>query len=112
MAQKPETIFKNRIRPHLNALPNSWWVKIQQVALRGIPDFLGCINGQFIALELKKDPKAPIGKMQIYILSQIEKVGGYCRVLYPENWEVIFEELKKMSQASRNSLTAQDLLDG
>lgn len=101
MASKPETVFKNRIRPHLDALPNSWWFKTQQVSLRGIPDMIGCLNGRMVALELKKDVKAPIGKLQIHILQLIAKAGGIAMVVYPDNWESTLEDLKKISQASR-----------
>lgn len=100
MAKKPETVFKDRIRPHLEALPNSWWVKIQQVSIRGTPDFLGCINGQFVALELKKDAKAPIDKLQLYNLEKIDFAGGTAVVVFPENWDEVYEDLKKISQAS------------
>lgn len=100
MASKPETVFKNRIRPLLDALPNSWWFKTQQVSLRGIPDMIGCLNGQFVALELKKDAKAPIGKLQVHILEKIADAGGFSAVVYPENWEEIYGVLRKMSQLS------------
>lgn len=101
MATKPETVFKNRIRPHLDALPSSWWFKTQQVSLRGIPDFIGCLNGKFVALELKKDAKAPIGKLQIHILELIQSAGGYAAVVYPDNWESVLWDLKKISQPER-----------
>lgn len=64
------------------------------VALGGIPDFLGCINGQFVALELKKDNTSPPSALQAYILEKIRKAGGMAFVVSPENWEEIYAHLK------------------
>jgi len=94
--KKPETLFKERIAPKLKALPNSWWFKTQQVALRGIPDFVGVVNGRFVALELKKSANAPASKLQAYILLKISKAGGIGRFVTPENWEAVFADLEKI----------------
>ncbi len=101
MAKKEETLFKERFLPRLRDIPNSWWVKVQMLSLLGIPDIIGCVNGGFCAIELKKDKKAPITKIQIYVLKQIEKAGGYAKVVYPENSKKVLRELEKMSQYSR-----------
>lgn len=93
MAQKPETTFKNRIRPKLKAIPNSWWEKIQQVVICGTPDMIGVINGMFVAIELKKDKKAKIDDLQIHKMNLIEKAGGKCFIAYPENWDEVYSEL-------------------
>jgi len=107
MAAKPETLFKNKIRPKLEAIPNSWWVKVQQVSLRGTPDFLGCICGMFVALELKKDAKAPISKLQEHTLMKIAIAGGFSHVVYPENWEEVYERLLNISQLFTNERKGQ-----
>ena len=70
---------------------------------------IGCLNGKFVALELKKDAKAPIGKLQVHILNLINDAGGLGLVVYPENWEEVFIELKNTSQLSWNSFTGQHL---
>lgn len=100
MAKKPETVFKDRIRPHLNALPNSWFVKVQQRGIRGTPDLLGCVNGLFVALELKESHRARIDALQIYTLEMIRKCGGNALVVCPENWEEVHELLKILAQRS------------
>ncbi len=97
MPQKPETTFSNRIRPHLKALPNTYFVKVQQVAISGTPDFLMCVHGLFVALELKRDGKAPVSKLQRYELDRIQKARGYALVVYPENWKKVWEFLLKLS---------------
>lgn len=97
MVKKAETKFKDRIRPRLKAIPNSWWEKIQQVVIRGTPDIIGCVNGTFVAIELKKDPKAHIDELQVHKLKLIEKAGGRSYITYPENWEKVYNELLKLS---------------
>lgn len=98
MAKKAETVFRNRIRPLLRALPNTIIFGIQQVAIRGVPDYLLCINGLFVALELKKDFKSKPSPLQEYTLEQIEKSNGISFVVYPENWNNIYSRLKHLSE--------------
>lgn len=98
MAKKPETVFKERIQPRLKALKNSWWEKIQQVGVIGTPDILGCVSGIFVALELKKDEKAPIEPLQIHKLKKIEQAGGVAFIVYPENWDEVYAQLQLLAE--------------
>lgn len=98
---QPETRFKTRIMPLIKALPNTVAFKIQQVAVRGTPDVLLCIAGVFVALELKRDAKAPITALQKLKLERIAGAGGVARVVYPENWELVYNELKLLSKRER-----------
>lgn len=96
--KQPETKFKEKILPLLKALPNSWFIKTQMLSLIGIPDILGCLNGYFVALELKKERKEAFKKhgrvrLQGHILMLIRDAGGYGEFVYPENWEEIHGEL-------------------
>jgi hypothetical protein len=92
---KPETKFKMRIRCKLDAIENSYWTKVQQVTLRGTPDFLGCINGAFVALELKVgDNKAD--PLQSYYIGKIKQAGGVALILTPENEESVFKILEEL----------------
>lgn len=100
--KQPETKFKEKVLPLLRALPNSWFIKTQMVALLGIPDILGCLNGHFVALELKKsrteaEKKHGRVRLQGHILMQIRNVGGYGEFLYPENWDEIYSQLSHIS---------------
>lgn len=96
--KNPETRFKERIRPLLSALPNTWLVKIQQVVLRGTPDFLMCINGVFVALELKSSCKENPTELQLYNLKKITEARGLALVVYPENWSEVYECLHQISK--------------
>jgi hypothetical protein len=77
----------------LKALKGCWFVNIQQVAIRGIPDRIGCINGKFFALELKVGKCAKRARLQIYIVNKIKSAGGFAEFVYPENLEEVLENL-------------------
>lgn len=97
MAEKPETRFKNRIRPKLEAIPNSYWVKIDQMSQRGVPDFHGCISGQMILIELKASNKEAPSKLQEWHLQKAANAGALCFVVNPENWENTYQLLQELS---------------
>lgn len=97
MARKPESNFKDIVRKDLESLSGIWFTKVQQVSIRGIPDFLCCYRGRFIALELKKDRKSKIDALQSYAISRIDWCGGYARVVSPETWKDVFEEIKALA---------------
>ena len=102
MRKQPETKFKEKVLPLLRALPNSWFIKTQLVAVLGVPDILGCLNGKFVALELKRarteaTRKTGRVKLQGHILLSIRNAGGFAEFCYPENWEEIFSELSKIA---------------
>jgi Holliday junction resolvase len=77
-------------------MPGTVWFSIQQVAINGTPDILGCANGIFVALELKASAKSRRSKLQEYNIKKINDAGGFARFVYPENWDYVQEELKKL----------------
>lgn len=81
--------------PKLRALPNTWVKKIQLVSLRGIPDFLLCVNGYFVAIELKVH--AELEALQKWNLEEISKAGGVGLVVTPENWDLAYEFLHTLA---------------
>lgn len=97
MAKKSETKFKERIMPHLKALPNTWCVKVQQVGIRGTPDILMCVNGMFVALELKRSSSEEPDQLQTHNLNAINKAKGIGLTVYPENWIEVYGVLKTLS---------------
>lgn len=98
--RKPETVFKERIYPKLRALPKCWVEKIDQVSKRGIPDFLMCLSGQFIALELKKDDKCRPDPLQRHVMNKIDQAGGISFEVNPQNWEEIYKILKTLARSA------------
>ena len=82
-------------------LPNTWAKKIQQVSIRGIPDILGCINGHFIAIELKMDKTGQLDELQKYELSQIKKAKGHIFIATPQTWSNALKELTRLAVQPR-----------
>jgi hypothetical protein len=100
MAKKPETVFKERILKRLEELPNTWALKTQERSKRGIPDLLLCMDGLFVAIELKKSDKDDPDPLQEWNLDCIVKAGGVAITCYPENWVAVFNYLKKLAGKS------------
>lgn len=100
---KPETVFrKNRVIPFLKTLKNTAFFPIQQLAISGDPDFMLCVAGRFVALEIKKsDAKADMPRgLQIFKLTEVSRAFGVSLVATPENWEVIKQQLSDMDKES------------
>lgn len=94
---KPETRFRvNSVVPFLKKLPGIFIQPIQQLAFVGSPDFILCIRGRFVALELKSKGCTP-RPLQDYLLEQIQKAGGVRIVASPDNWIEVKELLTEMT---------------
>lgn len=98
--EKHEYQFEKKAVKKLRRLPKSWWPDKQLATMiRGLPDRIGCVNGVFCALEFKAT-KSEANKqqgrivLQKYILTEIQKAGGFTAVVWPDNWDLVFEELK------------------
>jgi hypothetical protein len=98
MSAKAETNFKLVVVKFLKTLKNIWYVKVSQVATRGTPDFLICINGIFIAIELKASLKSNITDLQKHNLKKINEANGLALVASPENWQNIMIMLQTLSE--------------
>jgi hypothetical protein len=86
---KPETAFRqNRVVPFLNSLLHTAVFPIQQLAISGDPDFLLCMQGRFVALEIKDRGEVP-RPLQQYKLDQVVRTRGVALVADPDNWEQI-----------------------
>lgn len=108
MAQKPETVFKNRFVPRLKRLPNSFIVKIQQVAKIGTPDLLICIGGLFVAIELKSSVKGKVSPLQEHNLNLIAEAGGITIVAHPENEEKVMNYLTNLASSAAKEKTKKE----
>lgn len=95
---KPETVFKIRVAKDLSKIPNCWFFKTQERTLRGIPDFILCLNGHFIAIELKVG-KNQVTVLQDFILKQVAKSNGLGFVVYPNNWGPTYATLQALSNS-------------
>ena len=94
---KPESRFRVSVRKFLNELPDTVILPIQQVALRGHPDFVLCVVGLFVALELKTDT-GKLSALQEHLLEKIAETGGMSIVARPSNWDEIKELLIRIAR--------------
>lgn len=101
-----ETQFKNKVFRFLDSLPNTWYVKVQQVGIRGTPDVLLCVRGMFVAIELKRSQKVAdkmkkdkTGALQLVTLNRIAQANGIAMVCYPENFQSCCSLLGELAAA-------------
>ena len=82
MTPGPETRIVRAIIASVSRRPRSWLVKIHGGPFQaaGIPDIIGCIDGRFVALEVKV-PGARATKLQELTLSRIAAAGGIAAVV-------------------------------
>jgi hypothetical protein len=93
---KPETVFRiNSVVPFLKTLKNTFYQPIQQLAFVGSPDFVLCVRGRFVALELKATGGSP-RPLQDYILEKVKSAGGVRLVASPDNWQDVKDTLTEM----------------
>lgn len=52
----------------------------------GTPDILACVNGYFLAIEVKAQNGKP-SELQLAKIAQIRKAGGFAYVAYPSGWD-------------------------
>lgn len=111
MAQKAETRFSNRVHEDLVALERMnylWFTKVQQVSIRGVPDYLICAGGVFVGLELKRADGIQPDALQTYNLRKIKIVGGFSFTANPDNWNEIYSAIVdtcKVKKTLKSKLT-------
>lgn len=94
-----EKAFENKIKAYLKS-QNIWHVKFfaNRMTKVGVPDILACVNGRFVAIEVKAANGKP-SEIQLWNVEKIRKSGGIAMVLYPDQFD-IFKDL------------IQDILEG
>lgn len=60
-----------------------------------------CVNGIFVALELKRDSKSKATRLQEHTLQMINKCGGLGLVVRPDNFEKIIGVIKTLSEGGK-----------
>ena len=93
-----ERAFRSqKVLPFLKTLKNTFAEPIQQMAICASPDFLLCVRGRFVAMELK-DTGGRLTKLQEYKLNEITRCHGLSLVASPENWDSIKQLLLKLDK--------------
>lgn len=88
-----EKTYENKIKTYLTS-KDAWFIKYwggAKYTKSGIPDILVCLNGFFLAIEVK----APNGKpsyLQLKNIQLIRKANGVGVILYPKDYD-LFQEL-------------------
>ena len=82
-----EKLFENKIKKFLTE-QDVWFVKFfaNNFTRSGIPDILACVNGRFVAIEVKSDKGKP-SVLQLRQVELIKKSNGIALILYPKDFE-------------------------
>lgn len=70
----------------------------------GIPDIIACVNGKFVALEVKRSAKATVHPMQYVIGEEIKKAGGAAHIVWSveQVQEIIEGHAKKRKRKTKS----------
>ena len=89
-----EKNFENRIKAFLKS-EGAWFIKYwagSQFTKSGVPDILACVDGYFVAIEVK-GPNGKPSELQLHTIKKIREAGGFAFVLYPSG----FDEFKVLN---------------
>ena len=92
-----EKQFETKIKKFLSD-NDSFYVKFfaNSMTKKGIPDVLACVNGYFVAIEVKAQNGRP-SELQLYQCRKIWDAGGFAFILYPsgfDRFKAFIEDLK------------------
>jgi Holliday junction resolvase len=109
MAQ--EKNFENKIKKFLDE-NNCWYVKYfaNGYTKRGVPDLLCCVNGYFLAIEVKAENGKP-SELQKWNVSKIRHCGGLSFILYPSQFENFKELVKTMKSFEPKKIEVLNKID-
>lgn len=86
-----ESHYVRRLLGRLKEL-GGWWTRIEQKAIRGTPDILGCLpcrscgHGRIVAIEAK-GVSGKASAIQDHTLEAIRKAGGFAELVVLPNQE-------------------------
>ena len=85
----PEKTFETKVKDFIESV-GGWQVKYfaNRMTKKGIPDVLACVNGYFIALEIKAQRGTP-SELQIYQCKEIRAAGGFAFIVYPSGYDML-----------------------
>lgn len=91
-----EKNFENKIKKFLKE-QGCWFVKYfaNRNTRSGVPDLLACVNGYFVAIEVKGENGKP-SELQLWNRDKIREAGGIAIVLYPDQFEDFKQYIKKI----------------
>ena len=91
-----EKIYENKIKSYLKSI-GAYFIKTHgdRFSKVGTPDILACVNGHFVAVEVKGEKGKP-SELQLYHIEQIQKAGGYGIILYPKDFEKFKKDVENL----------------
>lgn len=106
MAQ--EKTFENKVKKFIEK-EGGWQVKFfaNSFTKSGIPDILACINGYFVAIEVKAQNGKP-SELQLYNIEKIREAGGIAVVLYPDQFGLFKEMVRELNNGGTNKALSFD----
>lgn len=80
-----EKSYENKIKDYLKSI-GAYFIKTHgdRFSKSGIPDILACVNGKFVAVEVKGDGGKP-SELQLLHLKMIEKASGLGYIVAPKS---------------------------
>lgn len=86
-----EKNLENRIKRFLKE-QGCWYVKFMgnSFTKAGTPDILACVNGYFLAIEVKSS-RGRASELQEYEIKQIRQAGGLALIIKPSTFDVLKE---------------------
>ena len=88
---------KNVVLPFLKTLKHTEFFPIQQLSIRGDFDYILCVRGLFVGLELKREEES-LRPLQMYKADQVRAKGGIAFRAGPDNWEQVKSMLLKLDE--------------
>lgn len=79
-----ESVLQYKILRYIESLPNSYVIKVVVANKAGVPDVIACVNGMFVAIEVKST-KGIVSKLQEINIKKIQKARGFATICY--SWE-------------------------
>lgn len=92
MLKTSEKYIQSNLIKFLNSQKKVWHIKTIVSNRVGCPDILCCIDGKFVAIELKSKAKTA-SKIQMLNIEKIIKAGGVAYIF--DNLDLAIETLKK-----------------
>lgn len=105
-----EKNFENKIKKFLKD-EGCWFVKFfaNRNTKVGIPDLLCCVNGYFVAVEVKGEHGKP-SDLQLWNRDKIRESGGISIVLYPDQFD-LFKSLIEFLKEHPTEKVFQQVFD-
>lgn len=92
-----EKSFENKIKNFLDSIGAVWYKQFGcSYTKAGTPDLLCCVNGHFVAVEVKAENGRP-SPLQLYNIDKISKAGGVVYILYPKDFDKFKQDMEKLN---------------